>query len=57
MPLVAPFRGLHYALDRFGATEIPERVRLAGEGSSTEGRVADLTDLACPPYDIIDPEL
>jgi uncharacterized protein (DUF1015 family) len=33
MPLVRPFRGLGYALDRFG----------------------DLTDLVCPPYDVITP--
>lgn len=53
MPLVRPLRGLGYALDRFGSTEIPERVRLPGEGSDHPGRVADLTDLVSPPYDVI----
>jgi len=35
MPLVRPFRGLEYALDRY----------------------PDLTDLVCPPYDVISPAL
>lgn len=54
MPRVSPFRGLGYALDRFGASSVPERVRLAGEASDQPGRIADLTDLVCPPYDVID---
>jgi uncharacterized protein (DUF1015 family) len=53
MPLVRPLRGLGYALDRFGGSQIPERVRLPGEGSHHPGRVADLTDLVSPPYDVI----
>jgi len=53
MPLVRPLRGLGYALDRFGGTEIPSRVRLPGEAETAAGRVADLTDLACPPYDVV----
>jgi uncharacterized protein (DUF1015 family) len=52
MPLVRPLRGLGYALDRFGSSEIPARVRRPGEAAS-QGRVADLTDLVCPPYDVI----
>src|ERR687895_322319 len=55
MPPVAAFRGLHYALARFGGTSAPERVRLPGEEARHPGRVADLTDLACPPYDVIGP--
>ncbi|HEX2222096.1 MAG TPA: DUF1015 domain-containing protein [Candidatus Limnocylindria bacterium] len=55
MPRVAAFRGLHYPLERFGGTRIPERVRLPDEGPDHPGRVADLTDLACPPYDVIAP--
>src|SRR5216117_666908 len=43
MPNLAAFRGLGYALDRFG---VP-----AGGA-----RMADLTDLVCPPYDVITPE-
>ena len=52
MPLVRPLRGLGYALDRFGGTEIPARVRRDGEAPNP-GRVADLTDLVSPPYDVI----
>jgi uncharacterized protein (DUF1015 family) len=54
MPRVAPFRGLHYSLDRFGGTAVPDRVRLADDDEAPPTRVADLTDLACPPYDVID---
>jgi uncharacterized protein (DUF1015 family) len=53
MPLVRPLRGLGYALDRFGSGDIPARVRRPGEGAAAAGRVADLTDLVCPPYDVI----
>ena len=53
MPLVRPFRGLGYALDRFGGSAIPDRVRMADDGDTHPGRLADLTDLACPPYDVI----
>ena len=53
MPLVRPFRGLGYALDRFGGSAIPDRVRMADDGDAHPGRLADLTDLACPPYDVI----
>ncbi|HSK94336.1 MAG TPA: DUF1015 family protein, partial [Candidatus Angelobacter sp.] len=53
MPRVAPFRGLTYSLDRFGAAEVPDRVRLADDGDAPPVSLADLTDLACPPYDVI----
>jgi uncharacterized protein (DUF1015 family) len=43
MPLVHPFRGLAYALDRYAVAAPPGR------------RVADLTKVACPPYDVISP--
>src|ERR671925_2447549 len=56
MPAVAPFRGLHYSLDRYGGPRVPERVRLPGEPADHPARLADLTDLACPPYDVIDAE-
>lgn len=53
MPLVRPFRGLGYALDRYGSSTIPERIRMPDEQATHPGRIADLTDLACPPYDVI----
>jgi uncharacterized protein (DUF1015 family) len=43
MPLVRPLRGIGYAMDRFGRSD------------SSGRRVADLTDLVCPPYDVITP--
>ena len=56
MPLVRPFRGLGYSLERYGTTHIPERVRMPDEPAEHPGRIADLTDLACPPYDVIGDE-
>ena len=56
MPLVQPFRGLGYALERFAPSTLPARIRLPDEPEPGPGRrVADLTDLACPPYDVIGP--
>jgi uncharacterized protein (DUF1015 family) len=56
MPQVRPFRAIGYALERFGSSHIPDRVRLPEEPPTHVHRVADLTDLACPPYDVIGPE-
>src|SRR6185437_13366421 len=56
MPLVRPFRGIGYALDRYGSDRIPERIRLLDEPPDHPGRVADLTDLVSPPFDVITPE-
>lgn len=53
MPRVAPFAGLHYAIDRFGTTDVPERVRLTDDALAPPARLADITDLVCPPYDVI----
>jgi len=53
MPRVAPFRGLHYSIDRFGGAPVPDRVRLPEDADAPPTRLADLTDLACPPYDVI----
>jgi len=53
MPPVRPLRGLGYALDRYGSREIPERVRRPGEAVEHPGRIADLTDVVSPPYDVI----
>ena len=57
MPQVRPFRALGYALDRYGTDRIPARVRLPEEQPDHPGRLAALTDLACPPYDVVSPEL
>jgi hypothetical protein len=50
MPQVRAFRGIEYALDRFANDPVPDRIRLPEE-PPPDGvrRVADLTDLACPP--------
>jgi uncharacterized protein (DUF1015 family) len=53
MPRVAPFAGLHYSMDRFGSATVPDRVRLPDDAHAPPTRLADLTDLACPPYDVI----
>jgi len=56
MPLVRPFRGIGYALDRSGSDLIPARIRLPEEPAVHPGRVADLTDLVSPPFDVISPD-
>ena len=56
MPLVRPFRGIDYALDRYGSDRIPDRIRLPEEPPEHPGRVADISDLVSPPFDIISPE-
>ena len=33
---------------------MPDRVRIPADEAAPPGRVADLTDVACPPYDVID---
>ena len=43
MPTLRPFRGLGYALDRFAVPAPPGM------------RVADVTAVVCPPYDVISP--
>jgi uncharacterized protein (DUF1015 family) len=53
MPLVRPFRGIGYALDRYGSVRIPARIRLSEEPPEHPGRLADLTDLVSPPFDVI----
>ncbi|MBA2266651.1 MAG: DUF1015 domain-containing protein [Chloroflexi bacterium] len=53
MPRVSPFAGLHYSLSRFGGSVVPSRVRLADDSAAPPTHLADLTDLACPPYDVI----
>jgi len=53
MPRVAPFAGLHYSMASFGGTTVPDRVRLPDDADAPPARVADITDLCCPPYDVI----
>jgi uncharacterized protein (DUF1015 family) len=53
MPRVAPFAGLHYSMERFGGSTVPDRVRVEDDADAPPTRVADVTDLACPPYDVI----
>ena len=43
MPTLRPLRGLGYALDRFAILSPPGM------------RIADVTELVCPPYDVIGP--
>jgi uncharacterized protein (DUF1015 family) len=56
MPRVAPFKGLHYSMDRFGGAPLADRVRLPEDDAAPPTGLADLTDLACPPYDVITDE-
>lgn len=58
MPQVRPLPGISYALDRHAATAVPERVRLPEEPPpAPPRRIADVSDLVCPPYDVISPAL
>ena len=56
MPRVSALPGIHYALDRSGSPDVPDRVRLADDAEAPPTGVADLTDLVCPPYDVISEE-
>ena len=53
---VSAFRGLTYSLDRYGADRVPPRVRAPDDEARHPGRVADVSDLVCPPYDVIGEE-
>ena len=53
MPRASALPGIHYALDRFGTDAVPERIRLPDDAEAPPPRIVDLTDLACPPYDVI----
>ena len=53
MPRVAALPGIHYAVERFGSAEVPDRVRLTDDADAAPTALVDLTDLACPPYDVI----
>jgi uncharacterized protein (DUF1015 family) len=56
MPLVDALPGIHYAVERFGTAGVPERVRIPDDADAPPTTVVDLTDLACPPYDVISDE-
>jgi len=53
MPRVEPFRGLHYPHARFGSDALPDRVRVPDDADAPPAHLADLTDVVCPPYDVI----
>ena len=57
MPRVSPFRGLHYSIDRFAVAELPARIRSPEDEGAPPARVADVTDVVCPPYDVIDEDV
>ncbi len=58
MPEVRPFRAIAYAPERFAQAVTADRVRLPDEPDAVPAgrQVTDLTDLACPPYDVIGPD-
>jgi uncharacterized protein (DUF1015 family) len=60
MPQVRPLRAIAYSPERFAQPAVPSRIRLPDEpanGRTAAGRaVTDLTDLVCPPYDVISSE-
>ena len=53
MPRVAPFRGLHYSIGRFGGPAVPDRVALSDDAEAAPAHLADVSDVVCPPYDVI----
>jgi uncharacterized protein (DUF1015 family) len=53
MPRIAPLPGIHYSLERFGTDAVPDRVRAADDEDAAPSRLADLSDVVCPPYDVI----
>jgi uncharacterized protein (DUF1015 family) len=59
MPEVRPFRPLAYAPAKYAHPTVSERVSLPDEPEDrSAGRsVCDLTDVVCPPYDVIDDSL
>jgi uncharacterized protein (DUF1015 family) len=60
MPQVRPLRPIAYAPARFARSPIPDRIRLPddADGIPAAGHsVSDLSDVACPPYDVIDGDL
>jgi len=56
MPRVSPLPGIHYAHTRFGADPVPDRIRTTEDDHASPVSVADVTEVACPPYDVISDE-
>jgi len=56
VPRIAPLPGIHYPIERFGTDAVPDRVRTPDDDEAAPNRLADLTDLVCPPYDVIGDE-
>ena len=56
MPRVAPIPGIQYPLSRYGSEAVHDRVRLRDDEEAAPPRVADLSDVVCPPYDVISDE-
>ena len=56
MPRVAPFAGLHYSHARYGVAAAPDRVRVAEDADAPPAHLAEITDVVCPPYDVISDE-
>ena len=56
MPRVSALPGIHYAVDRYGAHVVRDRIRIPDDADASPERLVDLTDLACPPYDVIGPD-
>jgi uncharacterized protein (DUF1015 family) len=54
MPRVAGFRGIHYSPARFASATADDRVRTPEDGDVPPVSMADLSDVVCPPYDVID---
>ncbi|HEY7525865.1 MAG TPA: DUF1015 domain-containing protein [Candidatus Limnocylindria bacterium] len=60
MPPVRAFRPITYAPQRFASPEVAARIRLPDEPGARPGAgraVSDLTEVVCPPYDVIDEPL
>ena len=53
MPRVGALPGIHYALDRFGTARVPDRIGLPEDADAAPPTLADVTDVVCPPYDVI----
>jgi uncharacterized protein (DUF1015 family) len=53
MPRVAALPGIHYAVERFGSAEVTDRIRIPDDADAPPTAVVDLSDLCCPPYDVI----
>jgi uncharacterized protein (DUF1015 family) len=53
MPRIGALPGIHYALDRLGTDAVPNRIALPEDADAPPPALADVTDVVCPPYDVI----